>query len=399
MARGDADKAAHSPIYLDNAATSFPKPECVYTAVDGWLRGSGSAFGRGSHAGTDDAVRMVAQCRQRLARLLDISSGDRLAFTFNCTDGLNLLLRGFLRERDRVVTTVLEHNSVLRPLEQLKQELSLDVVRVGMDLASGQTDLNLWRQELKRQPTQLVVINHASNVTGVVQPVVDMAQSARDAGACVLLDAAQTLGHLPFRVQELPIDFLAAAGHKGLLGPLGTGVVYVATGMEQRLRPVRSGGTGTDSDSLMQPAMMPTLLESGNLNLPGLAGLNAAAEWLRNISVDAIYHHSQQLRTQLLEGLTAVPRVTVVGADDPSSSNVGIVSFMIQGLDSRDAAAILDESFGIRCRAGLHCAPLVHREMKTAASGGTLRFSPGHFTTTDDIQLAVNAVHQIAAAF
>ncbi len=263
-----------APIYLDNAATSFPKPEAVYAAVDAYMRNNGAAIGRGSHSASDSVTRIVEQCRQRDATILDAESSDRIAFTFNCTDSLNLLLRGFLNHGDRVVTTKLEHNSVLRPLHQLQREMDVDVVHVGFDCSTGIVDTDAIAAEVNRLPTRLVVLNHASKVTGIVQPVADVAAIAHNCGALLLLDAAQTVGHIPFSLQELGVDFLAAAGHKGLLGPLGTGVLYVREGIDNQLRPARSGGTGTASESVEQPSKMPCKMESGNMNAPGLAGLN-----------------------------------------------------------------------------------------------------------------------------
>ena len=383
-------------IYLDNAATSFPKPDCVYAAADIYMRAMGVAFGRGSHSGTSDAARLVAQCRQRLARILDAESGDRVAFTFNCTDGLNLLLRGVLRTGDRVVTSTLEHNSVLRPLQQLKSELNLDLVHVDFDARTGLVDVPAFTQELHRMQPRLAVLNHASNVTGVVQPIKKISAAAHDSGALLMLDAAQTVGHIPFSVRDLNVDMLASAGHKGLLGPLGTGIVYVREGLEGEVLPIRCGGTGTDSESLVQPSVMPTRFESGNLNMPGLAGLNAAAEWILLQSVDGVHAQISQLATQLSDALREISGVRLFGG--AAVQNVGIVSFSMDGIDSQDVAAVLDQSFQIRCRAGLHCAPLVHKTLGTIPAGGTVRLSPGPFTVQADVEKAVEAVTQLAAS-
>ena len=385
-----------TPIYLDNAATSFPKPDCVYDATDTYMREMGVAFGRGSHAAATDAARLVAQCRQRIARILDAESGDNIAFTFNCTDGLNLLLRGILRRGDRVVTSALEHNSVLRPLQQLQSELDLDVVRVDFDQATGIVDSPAFIRELSTRPTRLAVLNHASNVTGIVQPVSEVSAAARDANVLMMLDAAQTVGHVPFSVRELGVDFLASAGHKGLLGPLGTGIVYVRDGVEGELTPVRCGGTGTDSESLVQPRQMPTLLESGNMNMPGLAGLNAAAEWILQQSVTGLHSGMKKLTAHLSQGLREIVGVTVFGS--LAAPNVGIATFTLDGMDSHDVATVLDQTFHIRCRAGLHCAPIVHDRLGTVGSGGTVRFSPGPFTTQAHIDAALDAVGQLAAS-
>jgi cysteine desulfurase / selenocysteine lyase len=384
------------PIYLDNAATSFPKPDSVYAAADTYMRQLGVAFGRGSHTGTSDAARLLAQCRQRLARILDAESGERVAFTFNCTDGLNLLLRGVLRQGDRVVTSTMEHNSVLRPLQQLKSEFDLSLVHVDFDRTTGLVDADAFVRELHHSQTRLAVLNHASNVTGIVQPVEAISAAAHETGALLMLDAAQTVGHIPFSVRDLNVDMLASAGHKGLLGPLGTGILYIRDGLEDEILPIRSGGTGTDSESLLQPPFMPTKFESGNMNMPGLAGLNAAAEWILQQTVESLHCQITTLSKQLSYELRHISGVTVYG--DTELQNVGIVSFTVNGMDSQDVAAVLDQSFQIRCRAGLHCAPLVHRTLGTIPTGGTVRLSPGPFTVQADVTKAVEAVSQLAAS-
>ena len=385
-------------IYLDNAATSFPKPEAVYKVVDTWMRRGGIAFGRGSHSAGNNATHMVAVCRTRVAQLLNAESSDRVAFTFNCTDGLNLLLRGILRAGDRVVTTDLEHNSVLRPLQQLQHELNLDVVRIGFDPISGIVDEATMTQQLTNANTRLVVLNHASNVTGVVQPAESVAAAAHAAGALFLLDAAQTIGHLPVDVQKIGADLLATAGHKGLLGPLGTGLIYVRDGLDAALRPIRCGGTGTVSEQLSQPKTMPAKLESGNMNIPGLAGLNAGVDWLLQHDIAAMHAEVTARVVELHAKLSAINGIQTYG-NPVTTSNAGIVTFTLKDVDSHEIATILDQSFGIQCRAGLHCAPLVHQTLGTSNNGGTIRFSPGPFTTDADIAAAIEAVAQIASAY
>ncbi|MFY9252896.1 MAG: aminotransferase class V-fold PLP-dependent enzyme [Fuerstiella sp.] len=389
--------SGNSRIYLDNAATSFPKPDCVYDAVEQYMRNNGSPFGRGSHATGDAATQLVVQCRHRLALILGAASPSEIAFTFNCTDGLNLLLRGCLSAGDRVVTSTLEHNSVLRPLTQLQDELQLEIVNVGFDVNSGLVDESEMIRQLSSKRTKLMVLNHASNVTGIVQPVKRLCQAAHEKKALFLLDAAQTVGHLPFSVADLQIDMLASAGHKGLLGPLGTGVVYIRSGLESQLKPVRCGGTGTQSESLQQPTTMPAMLESGNHNMPGLVGLAAASEWLLQHDIAAMHRQIAAHTKRLKSKLTSIAGVTVHVADSVAE-NVGIVSFVIAGMDSREAAVILDQSFQIQCRAGLHCAPLVHEALKTSSSGGSIRLSPGVFTTDNDIETAIDAIEQLTAA-
>ncbi len=270
------------------------------------------------------------------------------------------------------------------------------MVYVDFDAQTGLIDTKSFVHELNKQPARLVVLNHASNVTGIVQPVETISAAAHETGALLMLDAAQTVGHIPFSVRALKIDMLASAGHKGLLGPLGTGIVYIRDGLEDEVLPIRCGGTGTDSESPLQPIAMPTKFESGNLNMPGLAGLNAAAEWILQQSVADLHQRILKLSTQLSQALREIHGVTVFGSAD--SQNVGIVSFSLDGMDSQDVAAVLDQSFQIRCRAGLHCAPLVHKTLGTIPSGGAVRLSPGPFTAQADVAAAATAVAQLAAS-
>ena len=248
-------------LYLDNAATSFPKPEAVYTAVDHYQRHLGAAFARGTR-GQEQADSVVARCRRELSRLIDAKDDRCIAFTYNATDGLNLLLRGILRSNQRVVTTTLEHNSVLRPLHQLKEQRSLLVDFVPFDIATGELDLQQFSVLLHEHPTDWVVLNLVSNVTGIVQPLLQISDLVRNAGARLLVDASQAVGHVPVSVKDAGIHLLAAAGHKALVGPLGTGFVYVAPELHDELVSNRCGGTGTRSSEPEQPRTMPELLES-----------------------------------------------------------------------------------------------------------------------------------------
>jgi len=382
-------------MYLDNAATSFPKPDSVCDAVNTWMR-QGAAAGRGNHRGSEDAQRLLDSCRSQLARLLDVPSPSHVVFTFNCTDSLNTVLQGLLKPGDRVLASKLDHNSVLRPLQALREQRSVDYHLIDFEPSTGQIDVEEWQRQLTTRPCRLVVINHASNVIGTVQDVAELTRLAHDAGALVLLDAAQTAGHLPISMTELDVDFLAAAGHKGLSGPLGTGVLCVRKGLESQLNPLRYGGTGTASESLEQPQSMPHRFESGNLNLPGIAGLNAAVEWIQTQSVSAIHSSIRQHSLRLMQGLLDIPQVRVLSPI--SGCETGIVSFELINQDCREMAMILDQSFDIQCRAGLHCAPLVHERLGTLARGGTLRFSPGSFTRAEDIDTALRAVAEVASA-
>ena len=383
-------------MYFDNAATSFPKPDCVYDAVDAWMRGGAASAGRGTHRKAEAAGRMIDECRRQLATLLGVQIPTQIVFTLNCTDSLNTVLQGFLQPGDAVVATALDHNSVLRPLEALRQRIGIEVEIIPFDPVTGLIDAQRFGQVLAAKKIRIVVLNHASNVTGRVQSVAELTHLAHAHGACVLLDAAQTAGHWPLNMSELDVDFLTAAGHKGLLGPLGTGILCIRRGLETQLQPLRFGGTGTSSESLMQPDDMPVRYESGNLNLPGIAGLHAASKWILAQGVETLRSQIHVRTAQLLAELGCIENVSVL-RPCLESDNCGIVSFNILRMDCRDVAMILDQSFDIQSRAGLHCVPLLHQTLDTTSSHGTIRLSPGVFTTDDEIAHVVQAVREIAA--
>jgi cysteine desulfurase/selenocysteine lyase len=385
-----------SRLYLDNAATSFPKPESVYKAVEDCLRNVGSAHGRSGTRGAMTVQSLVERARSGVARLLGASRPDRVVFTAGGTDGLNLVLRGLLRPGDHVVAGSVEHNSVLRPLRALEAvgvRLSLVPPRCGVVL-----DENDFRAAM-RPDTRLVVVQHASNVTGERQPVEKIANLAHAAGALVLVDAAQTVGSMPLDVRALGCDFLAAPAHKGLLAPLGTGFVWFGDGMEERVESLRQGGTGTASELETQPSTMPDKYEAGNPNGPGLAGLAAAVAWLEQTGVDIVAVREREAVARFRDELAGEPGVELFrshSSNEGPDDGVGVVSLRIAGYDPRDAAMILDESFEIDTRPGLHCAPGAHRALGTDRGGGTVRFSFGPFTTPADAERAADAVRQIA---
>lgn len=387
-------------IYLDNAATSFPKPDSVYAAIDDYNRRNGAAIGRGAYRATIEVTGIVQRCRKKIADLLGAESPERILFTFNCTDSLNLALHGLLQAGDQVITSIIDHNSVLRPLTEMRRKLGIEVTAVGAD-ATGKVDPLEFKRALRPQ-TKLISLIHASNVAGTIQPIAEVGQIAREAGTLFLVDAAQTAGHLPIDLRNLPIDILAAPGHKGLLGPLGTGILYLRSGLcpsvESRLASFRQGGTGTRSEDDVQPESLPDKYESGNHNAPGLVGLEAAVSWLLARGVDSVHDHAQALVRQLLDGLTGIPGVRLFGPAR-EHDRVAVVSVLIEGTSSQEVAAILDQSFGVETRAGLHCAPGAHRAIGSFDAGGTVRLSIGPFTTSDDIDAAIEALRQIAEMF
>ncbi|MCL4204987.1 MAG: aminotransferase class V-fold PLP-dependent enzyme [Pirellulaceae bacterium] len=381
-------------IYLDNAATSWPKPEAVYEAVDRYQRELGAPAGRSAYREANEVERMVDATRRQLCETIGAEEPRRIVFTGNATDALNLALHGLLRPGDHVVTSVVEHNSVLRPLRYLEQTREVQVTRVGCD-CQGVIDPDEIRAAL-RPATRLITLIHASNVTGALQPVEHVARIAKQREILLLVDAAQSLGHVPIDVRTLGADLLAAPGHKALLGPLGTGFLYIAPGVEQHLSPVRQGGTGTQSENDMQPDSLPDRYESGNHNVPGIVGLGAGLAFVRQQGIDALRRHELSLTEQLLAGLRDLPGVTIYGPSE-LAHRVGVVGVTVDGWEPQDLATALDTACRVQVRAGFQCAPLQHRALGTATRGGTVRFSLGAFNTQQHIEAAVQALAELAA--
>lgn len=380
-------------MYLDNAATAFPRPDCVIDAVQTWLRCGGSPS-RGSHSAAVNASSLLLQTRSAIASLVDAPSPGSIAFTAGCTASLNTVISGLLQPGQHVVASELEHNSVLRPLHFLQQSRSITVEYLPFDPSTGLIHPDQLHKALTVRPARLVVLSHASNVLGRVQPIAELTRVAHQHHALVLLDAAQTLGHWPCSMSRLNVDFLAASAHKGLAGPQGIGFIAFAPTTDQLVEPLIRGGTGSDSLAREQPRACPDRFESGTPNLPGIAGLLAATKLaLENLPA----RHQQLLRQthQLFHELTLIPGVRMLSPHAPDEL-CGIVSFVIDGFDPGDAATILDQAFDIQARAGLHCAPLAHQRLGTAATGGTIRLSPGLHTTDSDITAAISAIQELA---
>ncbi len=382
-------------IYLDNAATSWPKPPAVYDAVDRYQRTLGAPAGRGMYREAIEVERLLLEARQRIAQLIGAAEPRRVIFTCNGTDSLNLALYGLLRSGDHVVTSVVEHNSTLRPLRQLEAKHGVEVTRVGCG-ADGVVDVDECRRAI-RANTRLISIVHASNVTGAIQPVADIGKLAKEHGVLFLLDAAQSVGHIATNLMETQADLLAAPGHKGLLGPLGTGVLVLAPQIERELESLRQGGTGTNSESDEQPQSLPDRYEAGNHNMPGIVGLGAGVGFLLERGLAAIRHHEMELTERLLAGLPDIRGVTVYGPRDVAG-RLGVVSFTVAGYDPQEVAALLDASHSIQTRPGLHCAPRMHAALGTAGRGGTIRLSLGPFTTAAEIDATIIAIAEVAAA-
>jgi cysteine desulfurase family protein len=375
--------------YFDNAATSFPKPEGVYVAMDRFARHALANPGRSGHKMALESEHALSNARHRLNRFFNGRNPDRWAFTLNCTDALNMAFKGVLNDGDHVVTTDLEHNSVSRPLVALAQAGRITLTRVPAD-AGGTIDPEAVRAAIGPK-TRLVAMTHASNVLGTVQPVSEVGRIAREHDLLFLVDAAQTAGVLPIDVQATCIDLLAFPGHKSLFGPTGTGALYV--GSRVTLRPWREGGTGGDSLTPTQPPDYPHYLEGGTPNVLGVAGLVAGLDFVEERGVEMIRKHEVELCDRLRHALAELPGFEVFGHTDPSR-RVGALSFRCEALPAPELAALLDQSFDIAVRPGLHCAPYIHKALGTAPDG-LVRVSPGPFNTNADIDHLIDALAQI----
>ena len=380
-------------IYLDNAATSWPKPPPVLDALVGFYRDLGGAAGRGAHSASQQADALVTACRQAIGDLLRAQVDDQIVFAHNGTDALNLGIHGLLRPGDHVVVSTLEHNSVLRPVAAFAERQGGSYSLVSADERGIVRPQDI--QAALRPDTRLVCLTHASNVTGVLQPVADVGALCRAAGVSLLVDAAQTIGRVAVDVRQMQCDLLAAAGHKGLLGPLGTAFLFVSGRVANQLQSLRQGGTGTETTAEQQPTTYPHRLEAGNLNVGGIAALLAGIRYVTNLGVEAIGRHELELAEQLFAGLEACPGVELIARE--VEPRVAIASLTFANHDVHDAAAILDSAFGIQARAGLHCAPHAISGGPQHESVATLRLSPGWQTTAEQIQRTIEAIREIAS--
>ncbi|PLX40462.1 MAG: cysteine desulfurase [Deltaproteobacteria bacterium] len=376
-------------IYLDNAASSHPKPQGVYDAVAEALK-TGANPGRSGHALALDASRFILSAREGVARLVGAPSASRIIFTSNATHALNQALQGFLEKGDHVVSSAMEHNSVLRPLHALER-LGINHTLIGAD-EEGIIDVERVAEAITPQ-TRLVALTHASNVTGALLDIERIGDLCRERGVKFLLDASQSLGAYPLDVVASGVDMLAAPGHKGLLGPQGTGILYVGEGVA--LTPLLSGGTGFASESREMPEELPETFEAGTLNTPGIAGLGAGVEYILSRTVEAIRADELEIIEYLLEELPKVPGLTLYGPKDPSK-RLAVFAFNIEGVDGAHVGYSLDEVYGIAVRVGLHCAPDAHKTIG-AFPMGTVRASFGPFNTILHAEKLVEALTVIAS--
>lgn len=375
-------------IYLDNAATSFPKPESVYNAVDDCLRNYCANPGRGGHKLSLQSGRVLLEARILLAELFNADSPDNVILTHNATEALNLALKGFLKAGSHVITTSMEHNSVMRPLKILeKHGIETTIVKCNED---GEIDVDSIEKEIRKE-TVLIAATHASNVVGTIIPIEDIGALAKRYGLTFLVDASQTAGVCKIDMEKMNISMLAFAGHKSLMGPQGTGGLCIKRGLD--LIPLQEGGTGSKSESLYQPDIMPDRYESGTHNTPGIAGLCAGVSFIKSKGIDVIKSHEQELARYFLEGLREIKGVRVYGTKE-IEKKAPLVSINIGDIGSSEISYVLDETFDIATRSGLHCAPMAHKTIVTLEQG-TVRFSFGFFNTTYQVDAALNAIAHI----
>jgi cysteine desulfurase family protein len=390
--------SASTRIYLDNAATSFPKPPAVLEAMAKYAQSLGASAGRGAYREAIETGALIVECRRRLNRLFRGEAPEHFIFTLNCSDALNLAINGLVYpgRGGHIVCTEIDHNSILRPVNALVDAGVAEQTRIVIDPNSGLVDPDSIREAI-RPDTRLIAVTHASNVTGTVEPIREIGRIAQEHGIPFLVDAAQSAGHLPIDVQADCIDLLAAPGHKGLLGPLGTGFLYIRPGLEKVLRPVRVGGTGSVSDSDRQPEFLPDKYEPGSHNAIGIIGLSEGVNWVLNEGVDKLARHQSALCGAFIEGIDDVEGLKYFGPRGVKN-RVAVFSVRVEGLDPNELAAVLESSYGILTRAGIHCAPAAHAAIGTGAVGGTTRLSFGPFVSEKDVRSAASALVEITGA-
>lgn len=377
-------------IYLDNASTTFPKPECVPDAMADFIRNRGVNINRGTYAPAYAAEEAIFETREQLCRLFHFEDCKNVIFTPNVTTSLNMVIKGLLLPGDHVLVSSMEHNAVMRPLTQLqKQQVSFDRIPCT---SCGELLLNTM-EDLLTPVTKAVILTHASNVCGTLMPLKQVGDFCRKHQLFFIVDAAQTAGVFPIDMKEMHIDALCFTGHKGLLGPQGIGGMIVEDALAARLTPLISGGTGSISHLEEIPAFLPDRLEPGTPNLPGIIGLHASLSFIEETGIDAIRSHELALTEEFLDKLSSLSHIRLVGKNT-IQGRTGVISIQTKSRDCAQAANLLAESFGILTRVGLHCAPGAHKTLGTYPQG-TIRFSVGYFNTSQDIDAAIGALKQL----
>jgi cysteine desulfurase/selenocysteine lyase len=381
-------------IYLDNGATSFPKPESVYTFMDQFYRHNGVSPGRSGYDLSIETGNIVEDTRKALTQYFNGKDSNRLVFSLNSTDALNLAISGLLNPGDHVITTTMEHNSVLRPLYHQSLYNDVEVDYIPFD-EKGFVNPDDFVSRFKSN-TKLVVVNHGSNVIGTVQPIKEIGKLCKERGVTFLVDASQTAGKLSIDIEEMNVDVIAFTGHKSLLGPTGIGGLYVKEDVV--IKHTRAGGTGVKSAQRHHLEEYPYRFEYGTLNTIGIAGLNAGLKWVLKKGIENIHEHEMNLTRQLRDGLKKIDNVTVYCADD-LTNHIGVLSFNINGFESINTGTILDGDYDIACRTGLQCAPLVHEHLGTIKTHGTVRMGFGPFNTKAHVNTTIKAIKEIASMY
>ncbi|MCX7966398.1 MAG: aminotransferase class V-fold PLP-dependent enzyme [Syntrophorhabdaceae bacterium] len=380
----------HSYIYFDNPATSWPKPDCMIEAMIAFNKTVGANPGRSAHRLSIEAARILFDTREAIASLIGADDPETIVFTRNATEGLNIILHGLLKSGDHVITTSMEHNSVMRPLRALEREgIELTVIPCSRD---GEIDPDDISRAIKKNTT-LIVTTHASNVTGTIMPVDEIIKIARRNGIIYCIDGAQTVGSVKIDVKKQDLDILVFTGHKSLYGPQGTGGFYIKKGIEKRIKPLEQGGTGSRSEFEEHPDFMPDRFESGTPNTIGLAGLCASVKYIDRMGIENIREKELKLTKLFLEGISSMKDIRVFGVDD-INRRIAVVSFNVFGMTPSDVSYILDRKFNILSRPGLHCAPSAHRTIGSFPEG-TVRFGFGIFNTEEEIGFAIKALEKI----
>jgi len=376
-------------IYVDNAATSFPKPECVYRAIEECMRYYCANPGRGGHYYARLSSKIVMKARDALSRLFNIDDPMRICITKNATEGLNISIKGLLKPGDHVIISSMEHNAVTRPVKTLEKEIGIKVTIIkGND--RGEIDPEDFRKSIAVN-TKLIICTSASNVNGLIMPIEQIGEIARECEIPFLVDASQGAGYIDIDVEKMHIDMMALPGHKGLYGPQGTGALYIKKGLN--INTLMQGGTGSNSEEVYQPGIMPDMFESGTLNTPGIAGLAAGIRFIESYGLANIRTKKYSLVKRLTDALSDIEGVKLYNPYE-MDANCGIVAFNIEGIDSAELSSILDRDFSIAARGGLHCAPFAHKTLGTLNSG-ILRISPGCFNTTQDMDEIADAVKTV----
>ena len=383
-------------LYMDNAATSFPKPKGVIEAMVRYATELGASAGRGAYREAVETANILGECRRRLNQLFHGEKAEHFVFTLNCSDALNLAIKGLVdpKKKNHGICTHIDHNSILRPMNAMEDQGWLAQTRVKVDPISGLVDPEDIRKAI-RPETRFIAITHASNVTGTIQPIREIGRIARECAVPFIVDAAQSAGHIPIDVREDCVDLLAAPGHKALLGPLGTGFLYIRPGLEKILRTLREGGTGSVSELDRQPEFLPDKYEPGSHNAIGIAGLNEGVKWILDQGVEKLAAHDLDLVRTMLEGLSDIKGLTYYGPRGVQN-RLGVFSVRIEGFEPYELAAVLESHYGILTRPGIHCAPLAHQAIGTTEYGGTTRFSFGPFLSKQDVKFVTDALAEIA---